>query len=404
MNTETSVDTIVIGGGQAGLSVSYHLRELGVEHVVLDASPRIGDAWRNRWDSLHLFTPARYDGLDGMRFPGDPADWPSKDAMADYLERYAQTFELPVRSGMRVDELTRRTDGDGDVFVARCGDETFTSRAVVVAMSNYQVPRIPGFASELDPDIRQLHAGDYCSPAQLQPGRVLLVGAGNSAAEIANELASTHPVTMAGPSTGEAPGSYTSFISRHVVVHILNGFVFNHVMSVDTRIGRKARPKVMSKGVLLIRVKSKDLARLGVERVGRVTGARDGQPVLDDGTVVDAQNVVWCTGFAPGFDWIRMPILDERGEPRHERGVVSEVPGLYFVGLHFLTSMSSAMVHGVGRDAERIAGLVSVGGVRAGGVRVGVVGQARGQAAADTDGPLTEQSGGVRRGRLKASA
>ncbi len=391
MNTETSVDTIVIGGGQAGLSMSYHLRELGEEHVVLDASPRIGDAWRNRWDSLHLFTPARYDGLDGMRFPGDPADWPTKDAMADYLEHYAESFRLPVRSAMRVDELTRRRHGDREVFVVRCGDETFTARSVVVAMSNYQVPRIPRFAAELCPDVRQLHAGEYRGPSQLLPGRVLLVGAGNSAAEIASELASTHPVTMAGPSTGETPGSFDSFIGRHVVVHILNGMVFNHVLSVDTRVGRKARPKVMTKGVPLIRVKSKDLARLGVERTARVAGVDGGRPVLDDGTVVDAQNVVWCTGFAPGLDWIRMPILDDRGEPRHERGVASDVPDLYFVGLHFLTSLSSAMVHGVGRDAERIAGLVKAGAAE--------------RRLADAEGPLRDRSRGVRRvNRLKASA
>jgi putative flavoprotein involved in K+ transport len=357
MNTETYVDTIVIGGGQAGLSVSYHLRERGVEHLVLDASPRIGDSWRNRWESLHLFTPARYDGLDGMRFPGDPGAWPSKDEMADYLERYARTFELPVRSGARVDELTR----EGDGFVVRCGEEIFSARAVVVAMSNYQVPRIPAFASQLSPRIRQLHAGEYRSPTQLAPGRVLLVGAGNSAAEIAKELASTHDVMVAGPSTGEVPGSFTSFVNRHVLVHVLNGFVFTRVMSVDTPMGRRARPRIMAKGVPLIRVKSKDLAHLGVERAGRVTGVADGRPVLDDGTVADVENVVWCTGFTPGFDWVRMPVLDERGEPRHERGVVSDVPGLYFVGLHFLTSMASAMVHGVGRDAARIAGLVGDG-------------------------------------------
>ena len=387
MNTEKYVDTIVIGGGQAGLSVSYHLRELGVEHLVLDASARIGDAWRNRWDSLHLFTPARYDGLDGMRFPGDPADWPSKDAMADYLELYARTFELPVRSGMRVDELTRRADG---VFVARCGDEIFTARSVVVAMSNYQVPRVPAFASELSPDIRQLNAGEYRSPDQLLPGRVLLVGAGNSAAEIAKELAATHPVIVAGPSTGEVPGSFTSPISRHLVVHILNGFVFTRVMSVHTPMGRKARPKVMSRGVPLIRVKSKDLARLGVERAGRVTGVEGGAPVLDGASVVDVENVVWCTGFTPGFSWIRMPVLDERGEPRHEEGVAAEVPDLYFVGLHFLTAMSSAMVHGVGRDAARIAALVSDG--------------ADSRGAAHADGPLRESEGVRRAGSVKASA
>ncbi len=386
MNTETSVDTIVIGGGQAGLSVSYHLRELGVEHVVLDAAPRVGDAWRNRWDSLHLFTPARYDGLDGMRFPGDPGAWPSKDAMADYLENYARTFELPVRSGMRVDDLTRGPDGAG--FIARCGDETFAARTVVVAMSNYQVPRIPVFAAELSPAIRQLNAGEYRGPDQLLPGRVLLVGAGNSAAEIAKELASGHQVTVAGPNTGEVPGSFTSFVSRHVVVHVLNRIVFTHVMSVNTPVGRRARPKVMSKGVPLIRVKSKDLARLGVQRAGRVTGVVDGKPVLDDGTVAEVENIVWCTGFTPGLDWIRMPVLDERGEPRHERGIASDVPGLYFVGLHFLTSMSSAMVHGVGRDAARIAALV----------RDGVV------EPAQDDGPLQPSEGSAVSAGLKASA
>ncbi len=355
MNTSRNVDTLVIGGGQAGLSVSYHLRRLGVEHLVLDASPRIGDSWRDRWDSLRLFTPARYDGLHGMPFPGDPAAWPTKDAMADYLASYAAKFELPVLSGRRVDELA--ADGDGG-FVARSGTETYRARSVVVAMSNYQVPRIPAFAAELSPSIRQLHASAYRNPDQLGNGAVLLVGAGNSGAEIAKDLAPTHSVVMAGPSTGEIPGSAFSFISRHVVVHILNGIVFNHVLSVDSPIGRRARPRIMTKGAPLIRTKSKELARLGVTRAGRVTAVRDGQPVLDDDTPLDVGNVIWCTGFTPGFSWIRMPVLDERGEPRHERGVVASAPGLYFVGLHFLTSMSSAMVHGVGRDAERIAALV----------------------------------------------
>ncbi|MFF1633053.1 flavin-containing monooxygenase [Leifsonia sp. NPDC058248] len=359
MNTEQSIDTLVIGGGQAGLSVSYHLRKRGVEHLVLDAAPHIGDAWRNRWDSLRLFTPARYDGLDGLPFPGNKGAWPTKDAMADYLAAYAARFDLPVLSGRRVDELSvAESDSGGFRFVARCGDETFRARRVVVAMSNYQVPRRPAFAAGLSQSIRQLHAGEYRNPGQLAPGPVLLVGAGNSGAEIANELAATHPVIVAGPSTGDIPGSFTSFVSRHIVVHILNGIVFNHVMSVGTPMGRKARPRIMAAGVPLIRVKSRDLARLGVHRAGRVTGVENGMPVVD-GATLEVADVIWCTGFAPGFEWLRMPVLDDRGEPAHELGIVASVPGLYFVGLHFLTSMSSAMVHGVGRDAARIAALIA---------------------------------------------
>jgi putative flavoprotein involved in K+ transport len=351
---DTTTDTLVIGGGQAGLSVSYHLRRLGVEHLVLDGSARIGDAWRGRWDSLQLFTPRRYDGLDGMSMPGDPAGSPSKDEMADYLEGYAARFELPVLTGHRVTALSR----DGDAFIVETAAGTFRAGQVVVAMSNYQRPRIPAFASELDARIRQLHAAAYRSPEQLLPGRVLLVGAGNSGAEIAKEIAAEHEVVLAGPSTGEVPGSYSGFLNRHVLVHLINGLVFPHLMSVNTPMGRRARPRIMTHGVPLIRVKSRDLARLGVVRTQRVTGAQDGVPVVD-GAPTEVSNIIWCSGYDPGFDWIRMPILDDRGEPRHDRGVVPDEPGLYFVGLHFLTSMASAMVHGVGRDAARIAALAA---------------------------------------------
>lgn len=351
---DTTTDILVIGGGQAGLSVSYHLRRLGVEHLVLDASDRIGDAWRTRWDSLTLFTPRRYDSLDGMRMPGDPAGSPTKDEMADYLEAYVARFDLPVLTGHRVTSLRR----DGDDFLAETAAGTFRAHQVIVAMSNYQQPRIPAFAHELDAHIRQLHAAAYASPAQLLPGPVLIVGAGNSGAEIANDIAAEHDVIVAGPSTGQIPGSYEGFLNRHVVVHLVNGLVFPHLLSVDTPLGRRARPRVLTKGVPLIRVKSRDLARLGVVRAGRVTGVLDGMPLVD-GEPVRVTNVIWCTGYGAGLDWIGMPILDDRGEPRHDRGVVPEVPGLYFVGLHFLTSMASAMVHGVGRDAARVAALAA---------------------------------------------
>ena len=354
MDTVRDVEVIVIGGGQSGLSVSYHLAERGIDHLVLDAATHIGDARRERWDSLRLFTPVRYDGLDGMKFPGLKDALPTKDEMADYLQSYAARFDLPVRSGMRVESLSREVDG----FVVRCENATFKARQVIIAMSSYQVPRIPGFAHDLDPRIRQLDAGTYRNPEQLAPGRTLIVGVGNSGAEIAKDLSTTHDVVLAGTSTGEIPFAATSFLNRHVMVHILNRFVFTRVLSVDTPIGRRVRPKVVTHGVPLIRVKMKELAALGVTRADRLNSVTNGMPTLADGTTLEVANIVWCTGFSPGFSWIRMPILDARGEPEHERGIIASVPGLYFVGLHFLTSLSSAMVNGVSRDAARIAGEV----------------------------------------------
>jgi putative flavoprotein involved in K+ transport len=189
---------------------------------------------------------------------------------------------------------------------------------------------------------------------------VLVVGAGNSGAEIALEAARAgHPTWLSGRSTGEVPFRIDSMLSRFLLQPLLFRVVFHRLLTVDTPMGRKVRPKVISAGAPLIRTKAKDLAAAGVMRVGRTTGTRDGRPVLDGARVLDVANVVWCTGFHPGFSWIDVPVLDEAGEPRHERGLLPEAPGLYFVGLHWLYSMSSTMIHGVGRDAERIAEAVA---------------------------------------------
>jgi len=184
--TETThVDTLVIGGGQAGLAVGYHLARRGIDYRIVDAQPRIGDSWRNRWDSLRLFTPARFAGLDGLPFPGGPDAFPTKDQMAAYLVTYARRFGLVVENGVRVDRLERQ----GEVYVATCGARRLVARNVVVAMANYQVPVVPTFADALAPEIRQLHAHAYKSPAQFAPGGVLVVGLGNSGADIALESA-----------------------------------------------------------------------------------------------------------------------------------------------------------------------------------------------------------------------
>ncbi len=356
MGTTEQVGTLVIGGGQAGLSVGHHLAQRGVSFTIVDADERIGDQWRRRWDSLRLFTPARYDGLDGMPYPSDPGYFPTKDEFADYLEHYARTFDLPVRSGVRVQRLSATEDGG---YLAETdGGGALAADQVVVAMGGYQRPRTPAFAAELDPDVVQVHAGRYQRPAQLQPGATLVVGAGNSGAEIAMDLVRDDPdreVVVAGRDVGQIPFRIAGRFGRAAGVPLVVGWLFHRVFTIDTRPGRVMRHKVLTQGGPLIRVRRSDLARRGVELTDKVAGVENGQPVLEDGRVLDVANVVWCTGFDPGLEWIDLPIHAGHAGVTHEAGVVPSQPGLFFVGLPFLYSLSSAMVNGVGRDAARIA-------------------------------------------------
>jgi putative flavoprotein involved in K+ transport len=346
------VQVVVIGGGQAGLSVGYCLAERGLSFVVLEANPRIGDSWRRRWDSLRLFTPAKYDGLIGLPFPAPPFSFPTKDEMADYLESYAKHFSLPVRTNTKVQRLWR----DGMTYLVDCGDRSFEADHVVVAMATYQAPRVPAFATSLDPAIVQLHSSQYKNPGQLRPGDVLIVGAGNSGADIAMDVVRSHRTWLSGRHPGHVPFEIEGRIAR-LLLPLLFRIVFHRVLTVDTPLGRKVRPTVIAKGGPLIRVKPADIVAAGVQRAPRVTGVRHGKPLLEDGRAINAANVIWCTGFHPGLSWVQLPnpVYGADGEPIHERGVVPGEPGFYFVGLHFLYSLSSTMIHGVARDAERIA-------------------------------------------------
>jgi putative flavoprotein involved in K+ transport len=347
-------DVIVVGAGQAGLSVGYYLAGTGLSFVILDANPRVGDSWRNRWDSLRLFTPARYDGLVGMPFPAPPHSFPTKDEMADFLDAYAKRFALPVRNGVRVDRLWRE---DGR-YVLSAGGRRLEASQVVVAMASYQKHRLPSFAGELDPDIVQIHSNAYRNPSQLRDGGVLVVGAGNSGAEIALEAARSHPTWISGRDPGHIPFRIDGLAARLFLAPLVLRFVFHRLLTLDTPLGRKARPKVLSQGGPLIRLKPEDLAAAGVRRVARVAGVRDGRPLLEDGRVLEVSNVIWATGFHAGFSWIDLPVLDQDGEPTHVRGVVQDAPGLYFVGLKFLYAFSSTMIHGVERDAKHVVDAV----------------------------------------------
>ncbi|MEX0626796.1 MAG: NAD(P)-binding domain-containing protein [Chloroflexota bacterium] len=355
-NDVVHVQTVVIGGGQAGLAVGHSLARRGLPFVILDAHARIGDAWRTRWDSLRLFSAARYDALPGMPFPGRADSFPTKDEMADYLGAYAARFELPVRTRVRVDRLRRR----GDRFELTAGTMRFAADNVVVAMGSHQVPFVPPFAGELDPGIVQLHAAEYRNPSQLREGNVLVVGVGNSGGEIAVEVAARHATSLAGKEVGVVPFRIDSLIARRVVLPLLFRFIAHHLLTVDTPLGRRMRPKLLSHGQPLVRVKPSDLAAAGVERVGRVVGVRDGLPVLEDGRSLEVANVIWCTGYRPAFSWIDLPVIDAAGhEPRHYRGIVGDEPGLYFVGLFFQYAMSSGFLPGVGRDAEHVVAAIA---------------------------------------------
>jgi putative flavoprotein involved in K+ transport len=342
-------ETVIIGGGQAGLAAAYHLKKRGCPFVVLDAEERIGDAWRQRWDSLRLFTPAKYDRLPGLRFPAPRWSFPTKDEMGDYLEAYAERFELPVRTGVYVDRIYR----DADRYLIESGLDTFAADNVVVATGAHRTPKRPAFAEELDPRITQLHSADYRNPGQLRDGAVLIVGVGNSGAEIAFELSRTHDVHQSGTPSAEIPVRHGSVPARFVLPVIR--FLGRHVLTTRTPIGRKVRPQFIATATPLIRIKSADLDAAGIERVARVAGVREGLPLLADGRVLEVANVVWCTGFDYDFSWIDLPVLADDGQPLHERGVLTSSRGLYFVGLRFQYAAASDVLPGIGRDAAHVA-------------------------------------------------
>ena len=345
-------ETVIVGGGQAGLATGYHLARRGRSFVILDAGGRVGDAWRSRWPSLRLYSPARFDSLPGLEFPAPKHSFPSGQEMGDYLERYAAVHGLPVRTGVRADAL----EPAGDGYLVTAGEHRFHAANVVVATGAFDAPSVPAFAAELDPRIVQLHSRDYRGPHQLADGPVLVVGAAHSGSDIAHEVAAAgHSTILCGRDTGQIPVPVDSRRARPVL-SVLR-IVWTRVMTVDTPIGRKASKKHRVHGGPLLRIRRRELAAAGVERVHeRTAGVAGGLPLLEGGRVLEVANVVWCTGFRPDYSWIDLPLeLDEDGYPRQYRGVVASEPGLYFVGLPFLHSFASMLVLGAGRDGERVA-------------------------------------------------
>lgn len=344
-------DIVVIGGGQAGLATGYYLARHGFDFVILDAHERIGDAWRTRWDSLTLFTPAIYSSLPGMPVPGPSFADPTKDEIASYLEDYASAMGLPVRTGTTVRRVISQGSGR---WLVETDAGHIEAGNVVIATGGYQSPRIPEWADQLDPGILQLHSSDYRRPSQLQPGRVLIVGASHSGAEIAVEIARAHATILAGRDTGQVPFPTREWSKR--LAGPLVWFMMNHILSLNTPLGRRASRQFRARGFPLERTRRSDIVGAGVKRITeRVDGVRDGKPVLATGEALDVANVIWCTGFTGDYAWVDAMQCGDDGYPEQDRGAVVGAAGLYVVGLKFQSRATSSLIGGVGRDARSVA-------------------------------------------------
>jgi putative flavoprotein involved in K+ transport len=343
----TQVNTVVVGGGQAGLVMGYYLRRSGEDFVILEADARIGDSWRRRYDSLRLFSLPAYASLPGWRI-APRATFPTRDEMADYLEAYAARFRLPVHTDTAVRRVSRSADGRFLVQTS-CGD--YRAERVVVSTGMHQVSQVPSLAAEVDPSIDQLTSISYRNSEQLAPGGVLVVGAGNSGTDIALEAAAAgHPTWIAGRHPGQVPFDIDSPASRPGIAVAM--FVFRHVLTLRTPMGRKQRSAHAGHGVNLVRNKLADLDAAGITRIGRIDAVSDGRPVSSDGVRPDVSTVVWCTGSRPDHSFLDLPLrYGDDGLPRHERGVAEE-PGLYFLGLHFQYAVASETIQGLARDAR----------------------------------------------------
>jgi putative flavoprotein involved in K+ transport len=339
--------TVIIGAGQAGLSTGYFLKQLGVPFEIWDAEARLGENWRSRWDSLSLFSPAKYSSLPGFPFPKPPLSLPSKDETADYIAEYARKFDLPVKLGMKVDALTY----EEGIFHLSIGAQQIQAKQVVIATGTFHTPYIPKFPHSPAADILQIHVNAYKNVLQLQEGPTLVVGTGASGTQIAAEIAQTRKVYLSGPPTGNMPRSrlgkdiywwlYTTGMMHIRKESWLGRRLLRNTGGADALIG-KSLDEIVKENALL--------------RRGVLVDFQNGLPEFIGGeSAPDIRNIVWATGYRNDYSWIHLPIFDENGQPTHRRGAAVGCPNLYFVGLKFQYRADSSNMGGVGRDAKWVA-------------------------------------------------
>ena len=345
MDDPTSTDTLdvlVIGGGQAGLVMGYHLKRLGLRFKILDAGPEVGDTWRRRWDSLTLFTSARYDDLPGLPFPGPSDAYPGKDDVADFLKAYAERFDLPVQLSTSVTSLTR---ADGSFFAETDGG-TFAAKEVVVATGPFQVPLVPPIAKDFDQDLPQIHSADYRNPTSVPEGRILVVGGANTGCQIALELSRSRDVEI---SVGQRlPTIPQRPLNRDV-------WWWGTKLGITRVTGTSRLGKRLSQRDVVIGGGLRELRKLGVKIRPRLIGAEGRIATFEGGDSAKVDAVLWATGYRLDHSWIDIPGLrDEKGRIKQERGV-TPIAGLYTVGLSWQHTRTSALLGWVTNDAEFIA-------------------------------------------------
>ena len=347
-----TTEVLIVGGWQAGLGMGYRLREAGVPFVIVDDRARVGDVWRARWRSLVLFTPRRFSALPGLPLPDSVGYYPTGNEMADYLEAYVEKHALPVVAQTRVTAITRDGDGDGRGFVAETTRGTVHARAVVIATGPFQYPRVPRVAAGLHPEVVQVHSTAYEGPEDLPPGRIAVVGGGNSAAQLADELSATHDVTMIAP---QKPWFIPERILGVTVYWPLK--LFGILSSpADSRISEY----IHSRGDGILGTQAKRAIRAGRLRLltSRVVGAAGRELELQDGTRVEVDGVLWGTGFRAHYPFVQVDgALTEHGAPRHDRGV-SPVDGLYWLGLPWQRRLDSSIIHGIAADSRELVEVV----------------------------------------------
>ncbi|MGO2542166.1 flavin-containing monooxygenase [Specibacter sp. AOP5-B1-6] len=341
--------TIIVGAGQAGLAAAFQLRARGIGCRILEAAESPGQGWRDRWDSLRLFTPAQYCSLPGMEFPAPGGSFPTRDQVAAYLSAYAEA--LPVTTGVSVTGIHR----DGAGFTVDTSAGTLTASQVVIATGATSTPFIPDMASKLSPAIHQLHSSGYRNAPALPDGGVLVVGAATSGIEIAVELAADRRVWLAGRVPFHIPdavinhagGAYWHFIHR--------------VLTRSTPLGKKIARDFTAQGGPLISISIADAQNAGVACLSRLAEvADDGHPVFANHPPLDVATIIWATGYQPRFDWVDDVPVDGRGWPVTNRGEVETLPGLYFVGMPFQYGLTSTLLGGVGRDAAHVADRIAL--------------------------------------------